>query len=38
MIARIRVRRQLNAHWFVPVFALILVALWLAARDATFMA
>src|SRR5688572_4016652 len=38
MIARIAVRDQLAVHWFVPVFALILGALWLAARDATFMA
>src|SRR5687768_1232170 len=38
MIARIKVRERLGAHWFVPVFALILGGLWLAARDALFMA
>ena len=38
MIARIAVRERLGAHWFVPVFALILGALWLAARDSMFMA
>ncbi|MGZ8284778.1 MAG: hypothetical protein ACXW27_07325 [Allosphingosinicella sp.] len=38
MIAHINVRERLVAHWFVPVFALILGALWLAARDSTFMA
>ena len=38
MIAQIAVRDRLAAHWFVPAFALILGALWLAARDVTFMA
>lgn len=38
MIAIIDVRERLGAHWFVPVFALILGALWLAARDSMFMA
>jgi hypothetical protein len=38
MIARIDVRERLGAHWFVPVFALILGALWLAGRDSSFMA
>ena len=38
MIARIAVRERLAAHWFVPVFAMILGALWLVARDAPFMA
>ncbi len=38
MIARIPVRERLGAHWFMPVFALILGALWLAARDSLFMA
>src|SRR5687767_4555537 len=38
MIARIDIRERLGAHWFVPAFALILGALWLAARDSMFMA
>ena len=38
MIARIDVRERLAAHWFVPAFVLILGALWLVARDPTFMA
>ncbi len=38
MIARFNVRERLGAHWFVPAFALILAALWLAARDSMFMA
>ena len=38
MTARIQIREKLGAHWFVPAFALILGALWLVARDTTFMA
>jgi hypothetical protein len=38
MIARITVRERLGAHWFLPVFPLILGALWLVARDSMFMA
>lgn len=38
MIAHIQVRERLGAHWFVPVFALILGGLWLVARDSMFMA
>ena len=38
MIAQINFRERLGSHWFVPAFALILGALWLAARDSMFMA
>src|SRR5687768_6128771 len=38
MIARLDIRERLGAHWFVPVFAFILGALWLAGRDSIFMA
>ena len=38
MIARIQIREQLSAHWFVLAFTLILGALWLLARDPMFMA
>lgn len=38
MTARIQLRGKLSAHWFVPALVLILGALWLVARDPTFMA
>jgi hypothetical protein len=38
MIARIDFRERLGAHWFVPVFALVLGVLWLVSRDSMFMA
>lgn len=38
MIARIDIGERLAAHWFLPVFAIVLGGLWVAARDAMFMA
>lgn len=38
MIARFPLRERLGDHWFVPAFALIVGALWLAARNSLYMA